>query len=232
MKNERLLSKTEIVIYLFPLLISLFFILQKSLFPTAYHSAVQEDSFIEYSQAFLYFSASILSILIVVVYVKKRSRIRALLYCFLSSGLLFVSFEEISWGQRILEIETPRYFELNNTQGELSLHNLQPIQSKLIEAYILVGIFGSFAWIAARMPLTKPFRILEVIVPDWFTSSYFYPVLFIYSLFKYIAQPHEGSFLMWGDQEPAELILSMGFLAFVLSNLQKARAFQRESTEV
>ena len=38
--------------------------------------------------------------------------------------LLFSAGEEISWGQRILGIESPEYFQKNNTQHETNLHNL------------------------------------------------------------------------------------------------------------
>ena len=37
---------------------------------------------------------------------------------------LFVAGEEISWGQRIFDLETTEYFKENNDQEELNLHNL------------------------------------------------------------------------------------------------------------
>jgi hypothetical protein len=44
---------------------------------------------------------------------------------FLLGLLLFVAAgEEISWGQRILGIESSEYFKENNAQGETNLHNL------------------------------------------------------------------------------------------------------------
>jgi hypothetical protein len=38
--------------------------------------------------------------------------------------LFFGAGEEISWGQRILGIRAPEYFQQNNTQGETNFHNL------------------------------------------------------------------------------------------------------------
>ena len=37
--------------------------------------------------------------------------------------MLFVFFEEISWGQRFFGIDTPETFERINAQKELNLHN-------------------------------------------------------------------------------------------------------------
>jgi len=38
--------------------------------------------------------------------------------------LFFGAGEEISWGQRLLGIQSPDYFKENNTQGETNFHNL------------------------------------------------------------------------------------------------------------
>ena len=40
-------------------------------------------------------------------------------FCFFGAG------EEISWGQRIFNIETPEFFQDKNAQGELGFHNLK-----------------------------------------------------------------------------------------------------------
>ena len=36
----------------------------------------------------------------------------------------FVAGEEISWGQRIFDVESPDFFKANNAQGETNLHNM------------------------------------------------------------------------------------------------------------
>lgn len=56
--------------------------------------------------------------------------------------LFFAAGEEISWGQRIIGIETPEYFQKNNAQQETNLHNLVVggvKLNKLIFSIILVG---------------------------------------------------------------------------------------------
>lgn len=54
----------------------------------------------------------------------KRSRLFLLVTFCLGLFLFFSSGEEISWGQRILGIKSPEYFEKNNAQHETNLHNL------------------------------------------------------------------------------------------------------------
>ena len=41
------------------------------------------------------------------------------------AATIFVAGEEISWGQRILDLETTEYFKENNDQEELNFHNLK-----------------------------------------------------------------------------------------------------------
>jgi hypothetical protein len=53
-------------------------------------------------------------------------RTRWFLFCTGILGALFVfgAGEEISWGQRILGVESPEFFKANNAQQETNLHNL------------------------------------------------------------------------------------------------------------
>lgn len=60
-------------------------------------------------------------------------------------------------------------------------------------------------------------------VPDWFMSPYFFLTGLVYSLLEYFLRPHRGGFLMMRDQEPVELILSLGFLLFVIINCVRLR---------
>ncbi len=53
-----------------------------------------------------------------------RSKLFLSVTALLSLLCLFGAGEEISWGQRILGLETPDYLKERNAQGELGLHNL------------------------------------------------------------------------------------------------------------
>ena len=153
---------------------------------------------------------------------RKKLTLHSILYAVLASGLLLVSGEEISWGQRIFNMATPAFFEQHNWQHEISLHNLDVIQLSLLnKIYILIGAYGAFAWLflrpfAARLK-KESCHVVNFIVPDWYMSSYFFFVFLVYTLLNFIKQS-PGGFLVWKDQEPTELLLSMGFLLFVVKN--------------
>ena len=204
----------------------MFFLCMKLVSADTYISLIQEDSVIEYAQAFFYFLSSIVSFFVSIKFLKNKMTLLGVLYGILAIGLLFTSLEEISWGQRIFNIPNPNFFEKHNTQNEISFHNLDKVQPFLHKIYILIGAFGSLGWVLQIFMLRVKMErrhIVNFIVPDWFISSYFLFVFFIYTFFDYIIKPHTGSFLLWRDQEPMELLLSLGFLSFVVTNYIKLR---------
>jgi hypothetical protein len=84
----------------------------------------QEDGIIEYLSALTWLIGLLItSSMLYSGRFKKRFKKRFIiilfsLICFLSLG------EEISWGQRILDIDTPEAIANANRQGELNFHNL------------------------------------------------------------------------------------------------------------
>ena len=91
-----------------------------------------EDGFFEYLTAVLFFLASILFL---VVALKKRNLWFAGLFL-----LLFVGAgEEISWGQRLLGIETPQELKKVNVQGEITLHNLELFNRENFDKSVKTG---------------------------------------------------------------------------------------------
>ena len=64
-------------------------------------------------------------------------------------GCLFIAFEEISWGQRLFDIPTPRVLELHNNQKELNLHNVAG-RYILHGSYIVSRAYGAFAFLSSR----------------------------------------------------------------------------------
>jgi hypothetical protein len=216
----------KIIVFLFPMTLFLTILCIKLALPDVYILAIQEDSIIENMQVVFYFISSIFSLFISRRFIRNHMTLNGVLYGILSIGFLLISLEEVSWGQRIFNIPTPDYFEQHNVQNEISLHNLDVVQSKLIEIYILIGAYGAFAWIFIYLFLSRAkanyHHIVNFVVPDWFISSYFFFTFLIYTLFEYIP-PHPGSFLVWRDQEPMELLLSLGFFLFVATNYVRLR---------
>jgi hypothetical protein len=156
--------------------------------------------------------------------------------------MMFISLEEMSWGQRIFGLSTPDWFQQHNTQREISVHNLGPVQRVLHLLYALVGFLFSFGWIPVKC--VSSIRTLTADVqttiflfsPKWYLMLYFVPTTFIYSYFLLTTNMGRkvthlfglktvviGNFVLWRDQEPAEFLLSLGFLLFVTAIVMRLR---------
>lgn len=188
--------------------------------PAWYVAWVQEDSVLEYLQALIFLASSLLSIVACLRFFRQRERGLGVLFVLLGVGLAFVAAEEVSWGQRLLDIANPEYFKNNNMQKEITLHNLKLVQPLLVDIYILVSAYGAFAWMVVGVIVhsgvvgpTGRQRLLALAAP-WFISSYFLCSAAVFVLLGYVAQPVAGGFMIWRDQEPAELLLALGFLLF------------------
>ena len=62
-------------------------------------------------------------------------------WCFLAVVCFFGAGEEISWGQRIFNIESSDWFKQNNAQSETNLHNLV-VEGKKVNKIIFSMVLG------------------------------------------------------------------------------------------
>jgi len=61
-------------------------------------------------------------------------------YCVLTLLFFFGAGEEVSWGQRILGVESSEFFQKNNAQGETNLHNLVVGDTKINKLIFGTGL--------------------------------------------------------------------------------------------
>lgn len=116
-----------------------------------YNLFVKEDGIIEYFTAFFLLSVSIYSInkLLKTAKVISSKNIGIILF----SIIFFFGFgEEISWGQRIFNIETPNFFIENNLQSETNIHNLMIGGVKLNKLIFTNGLFFIFSFYFLAIP--------------------------------------------------------------------------------
>ena len=131
---------------------------------SVYNLFVEEDGIIEYSTAVLLLSVSIYFInkLLRKSKVISSKNIGIILF----STIFFFGFgEEISWGQRIFNIETPLFFSENNLQSETNIHNLMiggVKLNKLIFTNVLFFIF-LFYFLAGPYLYTKSNNVKSII---------------------------------------------------------------------
>ena len=209
-------------ISLLPIFILLFFIVLKFKFRNIYVQIVgMDDSIIEDLQVVFYFIAAILALLITKSFLNVKYYLIALIYCILFLGFLFICLEEISWGQRIFNIQYPTSIIANNYQEECNLHNLNIIEPYIYKIYIGASAFCAFAWLIIPVRRrTKLFSMSVYIIPDKMLILYFLPTFAIFLYFDYMGIYSFGlnttGFIHVRDQEVVELLLSLGFLFFMM----------------
>lgn len=119
------LTRTEKLAYLFLILVYILGIYFSNTNLTFFDEVfTKEDGFVEYGTAFLLVCSSILLFYRLLTLFKVKKIFWKIGILFMAAVFLFGAGEEISWGQRIFNVESSEYFIENNAQGETNLHNL------------------------------------------------------------------------------------------------------------
>ena len=130
--NFKNFTRTEILGFIFLLLVYTLGIYFSNTdieyFNTSY---AQEDGFAEYGTAFILGCIS----LFLITRLFKLRHVKPPLWKIGVIGMalifLFGAGEEISWGQRIFDVESSEYFKQNNAQQETNLHNMVVGETKI-----------------------------------------------------------------------------------------------------
>lgn len=110
---------------------------------------------------------------------------RVLLWLF-ALGLFFLAAEEISWGQRIIGLETPPALAERNVQGEINLHNLtvgwnevfRMVVACLLSALIWLNEDDRIPGLRGRLGALKPPRGWFFWLPALLIPAHLYDELF------------------------------------------------------
>lgn len=109
-------------------------------FPVAYIFATYEDFVGEWAQVFLFSFTLYFSLRLCLARTQYQ-----LFFGVLAVACFYVVGEEISWGQRIFDVETPEFFMEHNLQQETNLHNFLvgpygTLTKQLIELIMAAGL--------------------------------------------------------------------------------------------
>ena len=175
------------------------------------HVWTREDGPIEFAGFACFLVGSVLAL---VAASRLRADRRTMLAAAALGLVLFAAAgEEISWGQRLLDIDTPEVLVDGNRQDELNLHNLDGLQGKAIVAQLAVAGLG------AVLPWLVRGRWARVGFP-------FFAGYFAYRAGRGIAAlAHLGP--ADRNSEVAELVLALGLLALTANLLLDVRRVVR-----
>lgn len=185
--------------------------------PGVFSELIVEDGLIEYLTMVAYAASAWLAFAFIgkrKVFKKKSTQVLFILgCCIVGIGLLFVAGEEISWGQRILKIETPAWVDAQNRQGEINLHNSEVLWPFVYVGYAAIGIYGMITWIVYWLvkdviSLNTEQRLWkELLVP----KQYLFLNFAFISFYVWLRELH-GPWRFQHWEEYAELILVAGIL--------------------
>jgi len=174
----------ERVAYIFALIVALVGVIGSHIDVTWYEGTfAREDGFVEWLTVIGLLTGSFLCFYRISILRPFRGKL--FLFCTFILGCLFFfgAGEEISWGQRIFNIQSSDFFLTHNSQGETNLHNLivgGTKINKLIFGTILGVLIGFYFLIlpflyrkvekvkaivdSMAMPLPKYFHIIAYLV--------------------------------------------------------------------
>ncbi len=229
MKDRK--KKNKLFILLFLLKIAILFvpiILTKYLFDvrtleySRYEKWGLEDGLFENIQVIFFFLCFLVSLYALFKSPKNKKREEIWLWILFVIGFFLVTMEEISWGQRLLDLDTFGKFSEHNVQNEINLHNMSHVYDLIRFVYIGLGLWGTFGWIMnyfmkfIQKILSKTLALqifIKHLIPPWFTTSYF--LMLLINIF-------DTYFLAPQDLEYFEMLSSIGIFLFIFVNLVRS----------
>lgn len=190
-------------------------------FPT-YIFFVGEDRLLEWGQFGGYLIASVAGFLIGARLWRSDRQGLAICFFAFALGFFFVSGEEISWGQRILGLQTPTEFRRENFQEEINIHNLTSLRTAFRFSMLVIGFCGSIVVYYLHRKSTVNRSKLEVLVPPLFLTSFFL-MPFLGMLEYFIVEPTIGDILITRFAEFWEACLAFAVATFALMVRRRLR---------
>jgi tetratricopeptide (TPR) repeat protein len=176
--------------------------------PIIYIRLITEDNLGEY----LTFSFYILSSILFVKCIFSSKNKITIFWFFLFACISFVfGMEEISWGQRIFNFETPYIFKMHNFQNEMTIHNIRVVSPDDF-AYLIVSIgYFVYGFILPLLIRTFSFnRIITNVLNLPVPSLYISPMFIATSYFLNFSDISKG-------EEIGELFMSLSLFLFAIN---------------
>ena len=145
---------------------------------------ILEDQKIEAIQAILIFMTSAIFFITSIIFLLKKHFMQSLVLILGALIFFVIGMEEISWMQRILEVETSEFFHQNNIQKENNFHNLNTSLTQNVYyfgAFILFVVLPHYSENVILFLKKTKFSFLEILVPQkWILLPFCVTVAFIW----------------------------------------------------
>ena len=149
----------------------------------------------------------------------------ATLFVVAAIGMALLVGEELAWGQRLFQWQTPAALVEKNMQGETTIHNLDGLHQSVGLAQLFVGAYGTvLPFLVPYLPLGRLRDLLMVIVPPARYAIYFAP-LFFWRIYRLTFElPENNQYAIESLNEVWECVLLLGMMLFFRSAYRSARA--------
>ena len=186
---------------------------------TLFDVIADEDGVIEWLQFAAYAATAVVALMAARRMLAHGERVPGVLWLLLALLCVFIAGEEISWGQRLLGLETPESIKEVNRQGEIGVHNVFGIEMAFSVMLLTGGLFGTVApwWPRVRAALGPG---ADRYVPPLFLTSFFLLVLGHRAL-RLSYEDFGDIYVFVHLGEWAELCFASGLLIFALLNLRR-----------
>ena len=148
-------------------------------------------------------------------------------YGLLALGCALVLGEELSWGQRLLDLQAPERLAEINPRGGLDVHGVPAIRAPLRLVLVAIALYGSLLSVAVRLS-RRPGRAVELLLPPVFLTGFFLAPLAYHGL-RFGLDP--GGFFgperrrtLIGLGEWMEFCFALGLLAFLALGRRRLRS--------
>ena len=153
-----------------PVLAALFFLDRQ-----AFRVVLNEDGVVEWAQVLLWAASGAVGAWIAAERFRSGYRGQAILWIGFGLAALVLAGEELSWGQRLLDLETPKVLEEINRQDEINLHNIGRTLTVFNIALFIASAYAIAAeWIQRRWNIVGRFADGDrLYVPPFFLAGLF-----------------------------------------------------------
>lgn len=164
---------------------------------------VVEDGLVEWLTVCWLLLSSALCITRIFKLKSKRSKLFLFMLAFFAAGFFFGAGEEISWGQRLFDVQSSEFFQAHNSQGETNLHNLVvggTKVNKLLFGLILGVIIAVYCLVLPTLARKVPavMKLVEKFAIPIPRGHHVLAYLVIFTLVEINPSPKRGELVEFG----------------------------------
>lgn len=181
-------------------------------------AVVHEDGPLEWSQFALFATSGVLFAVAAWRAARRGDVLGAVLLAVGALGILGIAGEEISWGQRILGLETPEALATANHQDEINIHNITSFPVQKIGNYlqlVLGGLGMAVPWLTRLRRPRLHVRVLRLLSPPLFLTACF-GLLFAYRAVRLFWDSQRMTAVKFGEWPEFTFALGLAVFAALL----------------